>query len=152
MNGDERGGLPEGVARWLLAVMADGFVGYRCGRRADMPEALVAAYYWPDCVDLVVIRDFARITTARVPGRHEVDIFAPEIAVWAYEGDPEPALAALMDLAHPAHPDTPRVRFPAPRSLHVPRVDRRPMAVRLPAPGRSGVRAVRLGARIPRVG
>jgi len=138
--------LADGVAQWLLAVVADGFVRYCCGG-PDLPQALVAAYYWPQCVDLVVIRDFERITTARIPGR-EVDVFAPEVAVWAYEGAPEPALAAVMELPHPEHPNAPRVQFPAPRSLHVPREQQRPMVVRMPTPGRSGVRAARLGARL----
>lgn len=75
---------------------------YCCGDRAA-PTALVASYEWDHCIDLVTIRDFDRITTARVPKRGTVDIFAPEVVVWAYQGPPQHALRALLDLVHPAH-------------------------------------------------
>jgi hypothetical protein len=46
------------------------------------------------------------ITTARVPIPHrgQVDVFAPEVVVWAYEGPPQLALRAMLELVHPAHP------------------------------------------------
>jgi hypothetical protein len=60
------------------------------------------------CVDLRTIKDFDRVVTARVPtqGRN-VDIFAPEVVVWAYEGPPQYAMRALLELVHPEHPDAP---------------------------------------------
>jgi len=137
--------LPPVVEGLLLDVVADGFVLYCCGDRAA-PHALVASYEWEHCVDLVSIRDFDRVTTARVPKQGTVDIFAPEVVVWAYEGPPQHALRALLNLVHPAHPDAPIAEFPAPPRLHIPRVQQRPMTIRLPSPGRARVRAARLAS------
>ncbi|MGH4011764.1 MAG: hypothetical protein ACRDTH_26990 [Pseudonocardiaceae bacterium] len=95
-------------------------------------------------MDLLTIWDFERITTARVPTLDAVDIFAPEVVVWAYEGPPQQALRALLKLVHPAHPDAPTVAYPAPKSLRVPRSQQRPMTIRPPAPGCARVRAARL--------
>jgi len=104
---------------------------------------LVASYEWEHCIDLVTIQDFDRITTARVP-KHATDIFAPEVVIWAYQGPPQQALRALLNLVHPAHPDAPTAEYPAPPSLHIPRTQQRPMMIRLPPPGRAGARAARL--------
>jgi hypothetical protein len=65
--------------RWsgcCLRWSPDGFALCCCGPRAA-PFALVAAYQWEDYVDLVTIRCFDRVTTARVPApRHgRVDVF-----------------------------------------------------------------------------
>jgi hypothetical protein len=149
---DHRGGrvgLPPVVEELLVEVVADGFVLHCCGPKAA-PHALVAAYEWSHHVDLLTVQDFDRVITARVPTQgHAVDIFAPEVVVWAYEGPPQPALRALLALVHPAHPDAPTLEYPAPASLHVPRARQRPMTIQPPAPGRAGVRAVRLVAAVP---
>lgn len=136
-------GLSVEVERLLLDVVADGFVWYCCGRKAE-PAALVATYEWDHWVDLVTIKDFERVITARVLKPEKVDVFAPEVAVWAYQGPARCALRALLNLVHPRHPDAPAVEFPAPRSLHVPRAEQRPLTIRLPPPGRAGRRAARL--------
>lgn len=143
-------GLPPTVESLLVDVVADGFVLYCCGDRTA-PYALVASYEWTHCIDLVTIRDFDRVTAARVPKRGTVDIFAPEVVVWAYEGPPQQALRALLNLAHPMHPDAPTTEYPAPPNLHIPRAEQRPMTVRLPTPGRSGARATRLTTKTPNV-
>ncbi|MGH3777955.1 MAG: hypothetical protein ACRDRR_19850 [Pseudonocardiaceae bacterium] len=137
--------LPAVVEELLVDVVADGFTVYCCGPK-DTPNALVACYEWDRyaCVDLLTIRDFDRVTTARVPKRGTVDIFAPEVVVWAYEGPPQRALRALLELVHPAHPDAPIADYPAPAGLHIPRCRQRPMTIRPPAPGRARVRAQRL--------
>jgi hypothetical protein len=140
--------LPAVVEELLVEVVADGFVLYCCGPKAA-PNALVACYEWDHCVDLLTVRGFDRVTTARVPTRGAVDIFAPEVVVWAYEGPPQPALRALLALVHPAHPDAPTVEYPAPAGLHGPRDRQRPMRIQPPSPGRAGVRAARLAAAVP---
>ncbi|MDQ3276541.1 MAG: hypothetical protein M3Q39_16315 [Actinomycetota bacterium] len=137
--------VPPVVERLLLDVMQDGFVLYCCGGRAE-PSALVASYEWEHYVDTVVIRGVDRVTAARVPKGAGVDVFAPEVVVWAYQGCAEWALRALLDLVHPRHPDAPTVAHPAPRFLHVPRSEQRPLTIRLPSPGRAGMRAARLAA------
>ncbi|MGH3932184.1 MAG: hypothetical protein ACRDTF_19655 [Pseudonocardiaceae bacterium] len=116
---DDQGGLPSEVERLLLDVVADGFVLYCCGPKTG-PNALIASYEWKNCVDLVTIHSFDRITTARVPKRGKVDVFAPEAVVWAYEGPPQWALRALLNLVHPRHPDAPTLEYPAPPSLRIP--------------------------------
>jgi hypothetical protein len=133
--------LPSEVERLLLEVVADGFVLYCCGSRAA-PFALVAAYEWEDYVDLVTIRCFDRVATARVPApRHgRVDVFTPEVVVWAYEGPSQWALWPLLDLIHPQHPDAPASTHPAPPSLRIPRAEQRPLTIQLPPPGRAGPR------------
>jgi hypothetical protein len=140
--------LPSELERLLLDVVDDGFILYCCGPIAA-PCALVASYQWEYCVDLVTIRCFDQVTTARVPApRHgPVDVFAPEAVVWAYEGPPQWALRALLDLVPPQHPNAPTAAYPAPPSLHIPRTEQRPMTIRLPAPGLAGMRAVRLADR-----
>jgi hypothetical protein len=145
-----RVGLPTIVEELLVDVVADGFVLYCCGPKAA-PYALVTCYDWEHyaCVDLVTVRDFDRVVTARVPTRGVVDIFAPVVVVWAYEGPPQPALRALLALAHPAHPEAPTLEYPAPAGMHVPRSRQRPMAIQPPSPGRAGVRAARLAAAVP---
>jgi hypothetical protein len=148
LRSDGQAGLPAEVERLLREVVADGFVLYCCGPRAA-PFALVAAYQWKDYVDLVTIRCFDRVTTARVPVPHHgrVDVFTPEVVVWAYEGPPQRALQALLDLIHPhQHPHAPARLRPAPPSLCVPRAEQRPMTIQFPPPGRAGMRAARLAA------
>lgn len=135
------------VQALLRDVVDDGFILHCCGGLTT-PTALVATYEWPDddYIDIVTTRDFQRVTTARLPKQAEIDLFAPHVAVWAYEGSAEPALRALLKLVHPQHPDAPTTEFPAPRSLHIPRHEQRPMRIRPPAPGRAGIRAARLAA------
>jgi hypothetical protein len=139
--------LPLEVERLLLGVVADGFLLHCCGPKAA-PFALVASYQWKGYVDLVTIRRFDWITTARVcvPPRRRVDVFAPEAVVWAYKGPPQWALRALLELVHPEHPKAPASAYPAPTSLHIPRTEQRPMAIRFPPPGRASIRAARLMA------
>ncbi|MGH3976739.1 MAG: hypothetical protein ACRDS9_25995 [Pseudonocardiaceae bacterium] len=138
--------LPPEVERLLLDVMADGFTLYCCGPK-DEPTALVAVYEWEYCIDLIIIRDFTRITAARAPKRDKVDVFAPEVVVWAYEGPPQCTLRALLNLVHPQHPDAPHEEYRAPRSLHIPRAEQRPMTIKLPSSDQADVRAKRLAAR-----
>jgi hypothetical protein len=57
--------LPSGVEQLLAEVVTDGFVVYCC-RPRGAPRALVASYQWDDYVDLLSIRCFDRIITARV--------------------------------------------------------------------------------------
>ncbi len=135
--------LPPVVEGLLLDVVADGFVLYCCGPKAA-PNALVASYQWDHYTDLVTIRDFDRVTAARVPTRGTVAIFAPDVVVWTYESTPQQALQALLNLVHPAHPDAPTTEYPAPPSLHIPRAEQRPMTIRLPSPDRAEARATRL--------
>lgn len=137
------GCLSPEVEGLLLDVLADGFTIYCCGRKTA-PTALVAAYEWPDCVDLVTIRDFDLIVAARAPKHGNVDLFALKTVVWAYEGSPQRTLRALLRLLHPQHPDAPHTEYPAPRSLLIPRAEQRPMTVRLPPPGRAEARERRL--------
>ena len=139
--------LPSVVEELLVDVVADGFTVYCCGPKAA-PNALVACYEWDHCVDLITIRDFNRVTTARVPTRGRVDIFAPDVVVWAYEGPPQQALRALLDLLHPAHPNAPTANHPAPANLHSPRAQQRPMTIRLPSPGQARIRAALLATAI----
>lgn len=151
-NGEKqprRARLPTMVEQLLVEVVADGFTLHRCGPKAA-PHALLACYQWDDYVDLLTIVNFDRVTTARVPKRDVLDIFAPEVVVWAYEGPAQHALRALLDLVHPAHPDAPVAPYPAPLSLHIPRDRQRPMTIRLPSPDRARTRAERLTAAMTR--
>jgi hypothetical protein len=134
------------VEQLLVEVVADGFALYCCGPKTA-PTALVACYEWEWYVDLLTIRDFDRVITARVPTQgRRVDIFDPEVVVWAYEAPPQRAVRALLDLVHPAHPAAPTLDYPAPARLRVPRAQQRPMTIQLSAPGRARTRAARLAA------
>jgi hypothetical protein len=142
-NHSEQTCLPVAVEDLLADVARDGFTLYCCGPRAA-PKALVACYDWDQYIDLLTIQDFDQITAARLPRHRKVDIFAPEVVVWAYEGPPRQTLRALLDLVHPAHPDAPTTACPAPANLHVPRTQQRPMTVRRPSPSQARVRETRL--------
>ena len=135
--------LPTVVEKLLIDVATDGFTLYCCGPKMA-PNALVAAYEWEQYVDLLTIQDFDGVTTARVPKRGAVDIFAPKVVVWAYQGPPQQALPALLGLVHPAHPEAPISEYPAPAGLHIPRSQQRPMTIRPPFPSHARVRADRL--------
>ncbi|MCA1707502.1 MAG: hypothetical protein LC808_31225 [Actinobacteria bacterium] len=139
----ERVGLPAVVENLLVEVVADGFTLYCCGPKAA-PNALVACYEWEHELDLLTVRNFDWVTTARVPKRGRVDIFAPKVVIWTYEGSPQFALRTLLSLVHPAHPDAPTAEYPAPAGLHVPRSQQRPMTIRPPTPSRARARATRL--------
>lgn len=139
----EQVGLSPVVEGLLVEVVKDGFTLYRCGPKAA-PNALIACYEWEHYADLLTVRDFDRVITARVPAPG--DIFAPQVVVWAYEGAPQHAIRALLTLVHPAHPDAPVTEYPAPAGLGVPRGQQRPMTIQLPTPGRAGTRAARLTA------
>jgi len=143
LKGEQQVGLAPVVEELLAEVVTDGFTVYCCGPRMA-PNVLLACYEWDSFVDLLTVRDFDRVTTARVPKWDRLDIFAPEIVVWAYEGPPQHAVRALLDLVHPAHRDAPTVGYPAPAALHIPRTRQRPMTIRPPLPGRARVRAERL--------
>jgi len=149
LRGGSGGCLPSEVEHLLADVVADGFVVYCCGPRAA-PWALVASYPWDDYVDLVTIRRFDRIITARAPApRHaRIDVFDPKVVVWAYEGAPQPALRALLNLLPPHHPDAPTSGYPAPPGLHIPRTEQRPLTIRFPPPQRAVTRADRLATRM----
>ncbi len=137
-------GLPAAVEELLIDVAADGFTLHCCGPKTA-PNALVGSYEWAHYVDLLTIRNFDRVTTARLPKRGDrVDISAPEVVVWAYEGPPQQAIRALLDLVYPEHPDAPTTDYPAPAGLHVLRAQQRPMTIRPPSPTRAKVRAARL--------
>ncbi|MGH3695627.1 MAG: hypothetical protein ACRDRX_16840 [Pseudonocardiaceae bacterium] len=142
--------LPAVVEQLLVEVATDGFTLYCCGARSA-PHALLATYTWAHYVDLLTIADFDRVTTARVPIHAGMDLFAPEVVVWAYESPPQPALRALLELVHPDHPQAPTTAFPAPARLRVPRTHQRPMIIQLPTPARAGVRATRLAIPITTV-
>lgn len=145
LRSSEQAALPPVVEGLLTDVVADGFAVYCCGDRAA-PRALVASYEWDHCIDVVTIRNFDTIIAARVPKGDGVDLFAPEVVVWAYEGPPLQVLRALLHhLVHPAHPDAPTTEYPAPVSLHIPRAEQRPMTIRLPSSDQAGIRAARLG-------
>ncbi|MGH3975989.1 MAG: hypothetical protein ACRDS9_22060 [Pseudonocardiaceae bacterium] len=60
--------LPAVVEELLAEVVSDGFVRYCCGARTAS-HALIASYESDHYIHLVTIRDFDRITTARVPKR-----------------------------------------------------------------------------------
>ncbi len=143
-NGDHVTDLPPVVEKLLLDFVADGFTVYCCGPKTA-PTALAASYHWADCVDHLVLRSCDRITAARLPTLGRVDLFAPEVVVWAYEGPAECTMRALLNLVHPQHPDAPTAPYPAPCSLRVPRHEQRPMTIRLPSASQAGARAARLG-------
>ncbi|MGH3824882.1 MAG: hypothetical protein ACRDRA_18910 [Pseudonocardiaceae bacterium] len=137
----EQVGLSPVVEELLVDVVDDGFTLYSCGPKVA-PNALITCYAWGQYADLLTVRDFDRVITARVP--MPGDIFAPEVVVWAYEGPPQHAIRALLTLVHPAHPDAPVTEYPAPARLRVPRAQQRPMTIRLPTLSRAGARASRL--------
>jgi hypothetical protein len=124
------------------AVVNDGFTVYCCGLKDD-PTALIAFYEWDDYVDVVTVPQEGPAAAARLA--RPVDVLdPPPAAVWTWEGDPEPAIWALLRLAHPDRFDAPAEAVPTPAALRVPRELQRPMSIRMPPAGKAGVRADRL--------
>jgi hypothetical protein len=122
-----------GIYKAFAALKNAGFTAYCCGDRR-MPHVLVAAYVWGDrYVDVVNMRGADRVTAARLPQHDGLDIFAPHEVVWHYMGAIEPAVAALLRLPRPDHPDAPTTAYPAPLTLFVSSQELRPMSVK---PGR----------------
>ena len=58
------------------------------------------------------------------------DIFAPYQAVWHYMGALEPAVAAILRLPSPDHPDAPITTYAAPLTLFVSSREQRTMTVK----------------------
>jgi len=145
--------LPAEVEQLLLDVVADGFILCCCGPRFA-PHALVACYHWQHYVDVITIRHFDRIITARIPAppSTRIDVFNPTVVVWAYEGPPQPALRALLNLLPPHHPHAPTCTYPAPPILHISRAEQRPMTIQIPPPPRVAHRATRLAATMANTG
>ncbi|MGH4012346.1 MAG: hypothetical protein ACRDSL_00080 [Pseudonocardiaceae bacterium] len=91
----------------------------------------MAVYDWGNgYVDVVNVRGADRVTTARLPKHDDLDIFAPHQAVWYYMGALEPAVAALLRLPRPGHPDAPTTVYQAPLTLFVSSHEQRPMTVK----------------------
>jgi hypothetical protein len=106
-SGTDCGGqvsLPAGVEELLIDVVADGFVLYCCGPKTA-PNAVVASYEWEYYVDLLTIRDFDRVTTARVPTRGGVDNLRSRGRGLGLSG---PVTAGAAGPAEPGAPSTSR--------------------------------------------
>jgi hypothetical protein len=115
----------------FAALRTAGFIAYCCGDR-HAPHVLVAAYDWGDSyVDVVTMRGADRVTAARLP--NGLDIFVPHQAVWHYMGALEPAVAAMLRLPPPGHPDAPVTAYQAPLTLFVSSREQRTMTIK---PGR----------------
>lgn len=130
------------VEALFQALINDGFKAYCCGPR-DNPAAMIASYDWPTCTDVVVVPAQGPAGAARFEGRADV-LNPPEKVSWAWVGDPESAIWALLNVAAPDDPDAPAAAVPCPAALRVPRETQRPTTVRLPLPSTAGVRAARL--------
>jgi hypothetical protein len=92
--------LSSEVERLLGDVVADGFALYCCGPRAT-PWALVASYQWEDYLDLLTIRRFDRITTARIPARSDRRVRTEGRGV----GLRRTTTAGVAGITQPAPPD-----------------------------------------------
>lgn len=124
---------PQVTYEAFAAVKNAGFTAYCCGDH-HAPNVLVAAYDWGDSyIDVINIRGADRVTAARLPTYNGLDIFAPSRAVWHHIGPLEPAVAAMLHLPPPGHPDAPTATYPAPLTLFVSSHEQRPMAIK---PGR----------------
>jgi len=116
----------------FAAMKEAGFTAYCCGH-LHAPHVLVSAYEWDEHIDVINIRGINRVTAARLPKYDGLDIFAPSRTVWHYLGTLEPAVAAMLQLPPPDHPDAPATTYPAPLTLFVAAHEQRPMTVK---PGR----------------
>lgn len=137
-------GVPE-VDELLAAVTRDGFTLRYCNGPRE-PTLIVGTYEWGSWLDIVVIRAIDDVISARIPVTAGTDVFAPDTIVWAYVGDAEHALRALLELPHPDHPQAPTAPVPAPRSLQVPAAREAPVTVRPPTALAARARQIRLGA------
>jgi hypothetical protein len=133
----------EGLVEALFqALINDGFTAYCCGPEGD-PTALIVFYEWDDHVDVVTIPQTGPAAAARLVKPAEV-LDPPPTAVWTWVGEPEPAIWALLKLAHPDDPDAPAEVVQTPEALRVPPELQRPVSIRMPPAGKAGVRAERL--------
>jgi hypothetical protein len=114
------------------AMKSAGYAHYCRGDR-HAPHVLVSVYDWGHCgyIDVINIRGVDRATAARLPKYDGMDIFAPTQAVWHYMGALEHAVAALLRLPPPHHPDAPITAYSAPLTLFVSTREQRPMTIRI---------------------
>jgi len=114
----------------FAALKKAGFTTYCCGHR-QAPHVLVATYDWGNnYIDITNMRGADRVTAARLPKYDGLDIFAPHQAVWHYMGALQPAVAAILRLPPPDHPDAPTTTYPAPLTLFVSSREQRTMTVK----------------------
>lgn len=130
------------VKSLFQALVNDGFTVYVCGPKDD-PTAVIAFYEWDDHVDVVTVPQKGPAAAVRLAGAADV-LNPPQTAVWAWVGEPELTIWALLRLAHPEHPDAPAEVVATPAALRVPPELRQPTNIRRPPAGKAGVRADRL--------
>lgn len=130
------------VQALFQALINDGFTAYCCGPKDD-PTAVIAFYEWPDHLDVITVPAQGPAASARLARPAEV-LNPPGTALWAWVGEAEWAIWALLNLPHPDHADAPAEVFTTPAALRVPPEQQRPMTVRVPPAGKAGARAVRL--------
>ena len=130
------------------ALVNDGFIAYCCGPK-ERPTAIVCVYEWPGHFDVITLRLEGDAAAARLA--KPADVLNPpdtgdDLCVWAWVGEPDSAMWALLDLPHPDHPGAPAEVVPTPAALRVPREQQRAgnMHIRVPDVGKACVRAARL--------
>jgi hypothetical protein len=133
------------VGALFQALVNDGFTAHCCGPR-DHPTAVICVYQWPGYLDVLTLRADGPAAAARLI--KPADALNPpdgdDECVWAWVGEPDGAMWALLDLPHPDHADAPAEVIKTPAALRVPREEQRPTQIRCPDPGKAGARAARL--------
>lgn len=127
MNGD-----PSTVDFWLDELRRRDWSLYFFGRDRIRPELIAAAWHWPYCADVVILRAENDATAFRTPtpnGR-DMDVLGPEWVNWIYAGSAVWTLRAVLTLAEPGSPTAPLHLMTAPPSCRVPQDQRRPFTFR----------------------
>jgi hypothetical protein len=135
------------------ALVNDGFIAYCCGPK-DRPTAVICVYEWSEHFDVLTLRVDGPAAAARLV--KPADALNPpdtgdDNCVWAWVGEPDGAMWALLDLPHPARPEAPTELIRTPEALRISREEQRPMRVRVPDEGKAGTRAARLLLQEPKV-
>lgn len=91
---------------------------------------MAAHWAWPDCADVVIIRDEDDATAFRMPTENNADVLDPAWVTWVYAAPAVWTLRAVLTLPVPGTPGEPVCLMTAPASCRVPRQGRRPVTVR----------------------
>ncbi|HEU5471792.1 MAG TPA: hypothetical protein VFV67_14170 [Actinophytocola sp.] len=115
---------------WLTELRRRHWTLHLGGPDPRQPDWLAAHFAWPDCADVLILRDEHTATAYRTPAAPDTDLLAPDWVTWVYSHNPIWTLRAVLTLEPPGSPHEPCTLIPAPPACHIPAQGRRPVTIR----------------------
>jgi len=113
------------VLPWLSQLLARGWTMYFFHTQSG-GTVVAAARYWQEegWVDVVVIRNQDDGVAYSLCQYEEIDIFAPDVVQWSFQGQVSHAVRSALRLGAPAHRKNRDAIHPAPDFCRLAREDR----------------------------